>query len=97
MVVMHLKKIRRHKQNRWREATRKRQRIMADVIDEVTDLGKSLFLGLKFVIFVGLYWRPSSHTAYVIYRDRRYIKKKKNCLHSFVIHAIVELINKCLG
>lgn len=71
MVVMHLKKIRRHKQNRWREATRKRQRIMADVMD----LGKSLFLGLKFVIFVGLYWRPSSHTAYVIYRDRyRYIE-----------------------
>lgn len=93
MVVMHLKKIRRHKQNRWREATRKRQRIMADVMD----LGKSLFLGLKFVIFVGLYWRPSSHTAYVIYRDRRYIEKKKNCLHSFVIRAIVELINKCLG
>lgn len=58
-------KIRRHKQNRWGEATRKRQRNMADVIAEVEDLGQSLFLGLKFVIFVGLFWRQSSssHTA----------------------------------
>lgn len=38
---------------------------MADVIDEVADLGQSLFLALKFVIFVSLFWTQSSssHTA----------------------------------
>lgn len=48
---------------------------MADVIAEVEDLGQSLFLGLKFVIFVGLFWRQSSssHTA----NTEKGLKKKR--------------------
>lgn len=67
---------------------------MADVIAEVEHLGQSLFLGLKFVIFVGLFWRQSSssHTA----NTEKGFKKKNLTIADIIISFFRKALELCL-